>query len=324
MRRGNWISGGLALALIFSLAGCSLAQPERPASGLDEFIGFYLVYEDAMVPPSEQYEADAWVSVGNPLTGAEYVLEGEKQEDWSYAFGDLEGLDFFFPSYEPGHTHPTGPNGEEEPCVVRLSESEIQRTEMRQNTSEAGTSYICSGTVYVGPVLEGSGAEDTSWVMALYPVFQRWDGSIYLSGDAQRVGGSGGVTIGRDTKTATQINGGESAESAGLEVNVSIEWTQRLESVTVQQYSGEQALLGEDTLTAQEAMALDGTWSLPWAEGAAYTLAVKRYAGGTEKFEMFPEPYEEDHAAPLTVWFLDERGMGVPVTVELETKLETR
>ena len=58
--------------------------------------------------------------------------------------------------------------------------------------------------------------------------------------------------------------------------------------------------------------------------GAAYTLAVKRYAGGTEKFEMFPEPYEEDHAAPLTVWFLDERGMGVPVTVELETKLETR
>ena len=112
MRGRNWISGGLALALIFSLAGCSLAQPERPASGLDEFIGFYLVYEDAMVPPSEQYEADAWVSVGNPLTGAEYVLEGEKQEDWSYAFGDLEGLDFFFPSYEPGHTHPTGPNGE--------------------------------------------------------------------------------------------------------------------------------------------------------------------------------------------------------------------
>ena len=39
---------------------------------------------------------------------------------------------------------------------------------------------------------------------------------------------------------------------------------------------------------------------------------------------MFPEPYEEDHAAPLTVWFLDERGMGVPVTVELETKLETK
>ena len=33
LRRGNWISGGLALILIFSLAGCSLAQPERPASG---------------------------------------------------------------------------------------------------------------------------------------------------------------------------------------------------------------------------------------------------------------------------------------------------
>ena len=54
MRGRNWISGGLALILIFSLAGCSLAQPERPASGLDEFIGFYLVYEDAMVPPEIQ------------------------------------------------------------------------------------------------------------------------------------------------------------------------------------------------------------------------------------------------------------------------------
>ena len=145
MRGRNWISGGLALILIFSLAGCSLAQPERPASGLDEFIGFYLVYEDAMVPPSEQYEADAWVSVGNPLTGAEYVLEGEKQEDWSYAFGDLEGLDFFFPSYEPGHTHPTGPNGEEEPCVVRLSESEIQRTEMNRTPLRPGPPTSAQG-----------------------------------------------------------------------------------------------------------------------------------------------------------------------------------
>ena len=317
MKRRNEISAGLALVLTFSLAGCRLAQPEWAASGLDEFIGFYLVYEDAFVPPSEQYEATSWVSVGNVFTGTKYVLEGEKQEDWSYTFGDLEGLDFFFPSYEPGHTHPTGPNGEEEPCVVRLSESEIQRTEMNQNTSEAGTSYTCTGTVYVGPVLADSGAADTSWVMALYPVFQRRDRSIYLTGDAERVGGSGGVTIGRSAEMTASLN--DQAESqAGLEVSVSIEWTQRLESVTVQQYSGDHALLREDVLTQGEALALDGEWPLPWAEGAAYTLAVKRYTDGTEQFETFPEPYEEDIAAPLMVWFLDERGMGVPVTVTLE------
>ena len=45
---------------------------------------------------------------------------------------------------------------------------------------------------------------------------------------------------------------------------------------------------------------------------------MKRYTDGTEQFETFPEPYEEDIAAPLMVWFLDERGMGVPVTVTLE------
>ena len=44
MRGRNWISGGLALILIFSLAGCSLAQPEKEGPEQDEFIGYYLIY----------------------------------------------------------------------------------------------------------------------------------------------------------------------------------------------------------------------------------------------------------------------------------------
>ena len=109
---------------------------------------------------------------------------------------------------------------------------------------------------------------------ALYPVFQRWTGHSPVRG--RTAGGAApGAFIGRDTKTATQINGGESAESAGLEVNVSIEWTQRLESVTVQQYSGA-GPPGRTPSPPREAMA-GRDLVLPWAEGAAYTLAVKRY-----------------------------------------------
>lgn len=52
-------------------------------------------------------------------------------------------------------------------------------------------------------------------------------------------------------------------------------------------------LLREDTLTAGEAMDLGGTWTLPWAEGAAYTLAVKHNSDGTWTFNLFPGPYRE-------------------------------
>ena len=38
--------------------------------------------------------------------------------------------------------------------------------------------------------------------------------------------------------------------------------------------SFDQRLLREDTLTAGEAMDLGGAWTLPWAEGAAYTLSL--------------------------------------------------
>ena len=40
-------------------------------------------------------------------------------------------------------------------------------------------------------------------------------------------------------------------------------------------------------------MDLGGTWTLPWAEGAAYALAVKHNSDGTWTFNLFPGPYRE-------------------------------
>ena len=40
------ILGGLAaVGAVFSLAGCSLAQPERVGPDQDRFVGYHLVYE---------------------------------------------------------------------------------------------------------------------------------------------------------------------------------------------------------------------------------------------------------------------------------------
>lgn len=259
MRGRNWISGALALVLTFPLAGCSLALLEQPASGQDHFVGFHLVREDAGIPPSQRHTGAAWVSVDHPVSGGEHILEGEQQTDGTYVFPGLEGLNFFFPI----HMYPSWDSGTEEDNAVRLSISELESTGPRQGTSDEGTTYSCSGTLYIGPAEEKNGAY---WSVGFYPVYQRPDGTVYLTDAAQGVGGRGGVGI-----------------------------TQK-----------------------EEAQTLDGSWTVSWEEAMAYTLAVKQTTGGAREYELFPEPYTEDISAPMVVWFLDERGMGVPVTVELK------
>ena len=77
-------------------------------------------------------------------------------------------------------------------------------------------------------------------------------------------------------------------------------------------------LLTEHTLSAQEALSLEDGWTVPMAEGTAYTLIVKNNADGTVDYEMFPEPLDERLPWETELWFLNDVGMGVPVTVELE------
>ena len=310
MRGRNWISGALALVLTFPLAGCSLALPEQPASGQDHFVGFHLVREDAGIPPSQRHTGAAWVSVDHPVSGGEHILEGEQQTDGSYVFPGLEGLNFFFPI----HMYPSRDSRTEEDNAVRLSISELESTGPRQSTSDEGTTYSCSGTLYIGPAEEKNGAY---WSVGFYPVYQRPDGTVYLTDAAQGVGGRGGVGITQKEEDTDDLPNTK-RQSSALEVSVFVEWTERLESVTFQQYSADQTLLREDVLTREEAQALDGSWTVPWEEAMAYTLAVKQTTGGAREYELFPEPYTEDISAPMVVWFLDERGMGVPVTVELK------
>ena len=104
MRGRNWISGGLALTLIFSLAGCSLAQPEREGPEQDEFIGYHLVYEP--IPGEGEViliEDENWVEYGSETLdlGAygsteipQKILIGELQDNGSYLFPGKEGLNF--------------------------------------------------------------------------------------------------------------------------------------------------------------------------------------------------------------------------------------
>lgn len=308
--------GGLTLTalLLLDLSGGVLAHPEQPGTAQDRFVGFHLVYEPAPTPGEGRSVEDAhWVEYGTQTLDAgpygsvslpQKVLPGEEQEDGTYRFPGKEGLNFFFPTLS---------DGSEE---VLLSESQLEMTEQAIKVDDLGTSYNYSGTLCYGPRIgEQEAGEDFCWTA--YEVYQGADGTVYLNGHGSSYSGGGDFGFSQTRSETERINGAVTQQLT-LALSVDVHLIPRPDSVSIQQYSQDQRLLREDTLTAGEAMDLGGIWTLPWVEGTAYTLAVKHNSVGTRTFELFPEPYQEDRATSLTVWFLDDQGMGVPITVELE------
>ena len=310
--------GGLTLTafLLLDLSGGVLAHPEQPGTAQDRFVGFHLVYEPAPapVPGEERSIEDAhWVEYGTQTLDAgpygsvplpQKILPGEEQEDGTYCFPGKEGLNFFFP---------TLPDGSEE---VLLSESQLEMTEQAVKIDDLGTSYRYSGTLCYGPRI---GAQETGgdFCWTAYEVYQKADGSVYLNGHGNSYAGDGDFSF-NQTRSETEKTNGAVSQQLTVVLSVDAQMIPRPDAVAIQQYSQDQQLLREDTLTAGEAMDLCGAWTLPWEEETAYTLAVMHNSGGTRTFKLFPEPYQEDDDTSLTVWFLDEQGMGVPIMVNLD------
>ena len=318
MRGRNWISGGLALALILSLAGCSLAQPEKGGPEQDEFIGYYLIYgsegevyenlvdEHWTEYGSETLDLGAYGSVSSPRM----ILAAEEPEEGEYVFPDLDGLSFFFPIFtyrdygaEDGYN------------TVRLFGSQLDMKENSAHVNDAGgTDYSWAGTAYYGKPADGG-----DWgVWRALEVRQMGDGTVYLmdAGDGfDSQGGSFG--FGQEIQEKTNVNGVET-EQASLSFSVDFEPIPRPNSVTLRQYSGDHVLLAEDILAAEEALALEDGWTVPMAADTAYTLIITDNAGGTQDFALFPEPLDEKLPWTTTLWFLKDSGLGWPVTVELE------
>ena len=317
MRRRNWISGGLALVLTLSLAGCSLAQPEPAGPERDEFIGYYLIYG----PQGEVYENlvdEHWTEYGSEtldlgaygsISSPRMILAAEEPEEGEYVFPGLEGLSFFFPIFTyQDYGAEDGYN------TVRLSGSQLDMTENSAHVNDAGgTDYSWAGTAYYGQPADGG-----DWgVWRALEVRQMGDGTVYLmdAGDGfDSQGGSFG--FGQEIQEKTNVNGAET-EQASLSFSVDFEPIPRPNSVTLRQYSGDHVLLAEDALSAQEALTLADGWSVPMAEGTAYTLVVTDNAGGTQGFKLFPEPLDERLPWTDSLWFLRDSGLGWPVTVEL-------
>lgn len=286
---------GIALVLLLALLRpVSLARPETQSPAQDRWVGYYMVYR----PTANWDFTQDWETYGDAN-----ILNAQLQDNGRYAFTDLDGQALFF-DFLP----PTDP---EDPCSAVFSyQSDAAEVTQSTNITDSGATYSLSGTLYFGaPATPALSQQDHIWTACL--VYQREDGSLYLT-RGQSYGG-GGFTIKQETKYASTINGATTQDA--LSVELALETIPRMTSCTFFQLDENGALLDQCTLTETEALALaDGSYQLPLAEGTACVLVRRdEERDGTAYTTLAPQA---DGSFTGALWFLDERGMGVPISVQ--------
>ena len=153
---------------------------------------------------------------------------------------------------------------------MRLSYSQLELTRQSSQTEDAGDSYRYAGVACYGlpqGAAEWPEGQAAEYGWTAYDVFQREDGTVYLTGDGNRYAGAGGdFGFGQERALAEKFNG-ETYQKSSLELQVDFQVIPRVETVTLQQYDGGHRLLTEHTLSAQEALSLEDGWTVPMAEG---------------------------------------------------------
>lgn len=286
---------GIALVLLLVLLRpVSLARPETQSPTQDRWAGYYMVYR-----PIAKWDFNQdWETYGDTK-----ILNAQLQDNGRYAFTDLDGCALFF-DFLP-------PSDPEDPYSSTISfQSDVAEAFLNTNVTDTGNTETLSGTLYFGaPATPALSQQDYIWTAC--QVYQREDGSLYLT-RGQSYGG-GGITIKQETKHASTINGTTTQDALSVELRVVM--IPRIESCTFFQLDENGTLLGQTTLTEAEALALtDGSYQIPLAEGTACILIRQdEELDGTTYTTLSPQT---DGSFTGELWFLDERGVGVQVSVQ--------
>ena len=286
---------GIALVLLLVLLRpVSLARPEAQNPTQDRWVGYYMVLR-----PTADYDfGKDWETYGDTK-----ILNAQRQSDGRYAFTDLEGQALFF-EFLP----PTDP---EDPYSATVAfQSGVADAVHNMHITDQGNTEELSGTLYFGPsTTPAPGGLGYSWTACL--VYQRADGSLYLT-DGQSFYGSG-FTFRQETTYASTLNGKGTQDTLSVELRTKM--IPRLESCTFFQLDENGTLLDQTTLTEAEALALtDGSYQIPLAEGTACILIRQdEERDGQTYTTLSPQP---DGSFTGELWFLDERGVGVQITLQ--------
>lgn len=205
----------LCLFLIPFLCGCSLAVSDAgEESGGDRMIGGLITREFLDMLPAGETEggsADADPAIHSAQEGKLYAkIDKSKGEDpvcWELSFGDLNGIQMLAPLWpmENGDTYWGNV------CTEGLSDPDL-----RYNESDDSEEHSISGIVYL---LSGTG----NTVCYANPVYQRADGSIYVS-QGHGISASGDSPEGMELsstlsgETTTMENGKTKTEKCSVSI----------------------------------------------------------------------------------------------------------
>ena len=286
---------GIALVLLLVLLRpVSLARPEAQNPAQDRWVCYYMVLR-----PTADYDfGKDWETYGDTK-----ILNAQRQSDGRYAFTDLEGQALFF-EFLP----PTDP---EDPYSATVAfQSGVAGAVHNMHITDQGNTEELSGTLYFGPsTTPAPGGLGYSWTACL--VYQRADGSLYLT-DGQSFYGSG-FTFRQETTYASTLNGKGTQDTLSVELRTKM--IPRLESCTFFQLDENGTLLDQTTLTEAVALALtNGSYQIPLAEGTACILIRQDEEGDGQTYTTLSPQADGSFTGEL--WFLDERGVGVQITLQ--------
>lgn len=307
-RKTKLFAGILAAALLILALDMKLAQPERRSPGQNNFIGFFLAYENFSENTRDE---SAWTEYGSETTYISglgrvnfphRVLIAETEDD-KYTFPGMEGYNCFLALY-------TDEYGEQ----YLRGHDNLAESHLTINNND----HSLTGTVYHGPALDDHAwnTSEYGFGWTAYRVYQSPEGMVYIDGTGNSYGGVGGFGFSEKVEQTTTINGEKTTST--LEVSVKLEAIPRLESVTINQFDEADQLLRTDVLTAQQAAALEGgALTLNLDDNTAYAVIIKNNADGSSQREIHNVVVSGSRAIHFTSWFLKDNGMGYGVPVYL-------
>lgn len=281
---------------ILLLSGCSLAKEPKATPDSHRLAGIYLVgsKNGERISPDEN-----WVEYGSQQLDTEFgtlpipnmILPAVyDDETGNFTFPGVEGFALFEAQVQQGDQS------------VITSACDLNESYVSVTTTDFGTNYELSGTLYVG-----QDAADTIW--NFYHVYQAADGTIYLDGTGNSCQGSNfSTTVNQEETVKTQEKEGTESTT----VKVSITEISETEKIMMHQYNA----AGQKLETSQLPVSAEIP-ALSWHPDAAWAVIEEYHQDGVKRTALdrtVSDPNPVEH----TIYVMDENGIGQPSSIILQ------
>lgn len=225
MKNKKFLAGVLALVMMLSLSGCTLAVEGAGGEGMvkDRLIGAFITTESLIAFDMDAYLEENIEDLikGNDVKQEDTMQSDERiyatvdkhdsieTSDWEISFGDIEGIKFFDAMWEGvGNS----------PFAMLTCDEEICDANTHYMSTDDSNGIELSGTIYILPK-----AGEMGDIYYINPVYQTSDGDIYtIPGDGNSVDGlahGADLTITLSEETTTTKDEETESYTGGVEIS---------------------------------------------------------------------------------------------------------